>query len=218
MRTYPTFAIEQKYWNNGYLVIGIDEVGRGPLAGPLTMGAACFDCAANPDLLKSIPDSGINDSKLLSHKKRCTLDPFIRTNSLAYSICSASTEEINTYGISRTINKLIVITAQKILQNLPKIKSYVVVVDGIYKPKIGGIKEDNVISLIDGDALSYTIAAASIIAKVERDTYMTQQATEYDKYGWERNKGYGTKEHIRAIKNHGPTPQHRTAFIQSFLD
>lgn len=182
------------------LIAGCDEVGRGPLAGPVCV--ACVIMA-----LDNLID-GIDDSKKISEKKREMLAEKIKKTAISYSICMVSEE---------TIDKINILEATKLcMKNAIEkldVKPDIVLVDAISKldtdVKVRGI--------VKGDALSYSIGAASILAKVERDKFMCELAKEYPEYGFEKNKGYGTKEHIDALKRIGPCICHRLSFLK-FLE
>lgn len=182
------------------LIAGCDEVGRGPLAGPV-----CVACVIMP--LDNLID-GIDDSKKISEKKREMLAEKIKETAISYSIFMVGEE---------TIDKINILEATKLcMKNAIEkldVKPDIVLVDAISKLdtdiKIRGI--------VKGDALSYSIGAASILAKVERDKFMCELAKEYPEYGFEKNKGYGTKEHIEALKQIGPCVCHRLSFLK-FLE
>lgn len=210
---YPSFRLERRYWAQDHLIVGIDEVGRGALAGPLTVGAVCFD----PRVLQPLYRQGINDSKLVSAPKRFLLATRIKTYAQAYSIASCSVNHINTHGITHATVSLI----QKLLDRLRKTLHHsmplTVFIDGKFRPTLRGIEHSSIVNIIDGDALSISVAAASIIAKVDRDEQMIARAKEYPHYGWERNKGYGTSYHLQAIRQHGASPLHRTLYLRKLL-
>lgn len=209
----PSFVFERRYWKHDHLIIGIDEVGRGALAGPLTLGAVCFD--PHTIQLRTMKQLGINDSKVLSATKREKLSPLIETYACAFSTASCNVEHINQKGITHATVSLIQILVNTLCDKLTRTKNIIVFIDGKMRPRLHGIPHTSVVNIIDGDALSISIAAASIIAKVERDAHMTTLSTEYPAYGWDRNKGYGTLHHRQAIKIYGPTPLHRTQYIRN---
>ena len=173
---------------------GVDEVGRGPLAGPVISAAVILD-------FKNIP-KGINDSKKLSKKKRELLNKEITKNSII-SIGHASVEEIDKINILQAS----LLAMKRAVEGL-SIKASIVLVDGIYCPDI----KNECLSIVRGDSKSLSIAAASIVAKVYRDKIMREYGLKYPGYKWEKNSGYGTKEHIEAIQRLGITPIHRTSF------
>lgn len=185
----------------GAVVAGMDEVGRGPLAGPVVVG-----CAVMPSE-PLIPY--INDSKKLSPRRREMLYEQIIKIAVAYSTAWVWPETIDEINILEA-------TRRAFYQAYEKIGVLVtdVLIDAL---KGTGIPAKQHV-LIHGDALSYSIAAASILAKVERDRYMEEQAKLYPAYGFEKNKGYGTAEHICALKAIGPCPLHRKSFIEHFVE
>lgn len=181
-------------------ICGVDEVGRGPLAGPVT-------CAAVIMPLDELID-GVNDSKKVAKKKRERLAEEIKSKAVAYSIVSFDNERIDESNILAATKACM---AEAIMSLT--VKPDVVLIDAV--------KLDlpvRTVSVIHGDALSYSIAAASIIAKVERDAYMAEMAKLYPQYDFENNVGYGTAKHIAALKEFGPTPIHRRTFIGNFVD
>lgn len=186
----------------GYkLIAGMDEVGRGPLCGPVVCAAVIMPLD-EADLIE-----GVDDSKKVSEKKRKVLSEKIKEKAIAYSICEVSPE---------VIDEINILEATKLcMQNCIKtisVKPDALLVDAV-KADFGVYTK----SLIKGDALSYNIGAASILAKVYRDTMMEEYAKIYPEYGFEKHKGYGTKAHINAIKKYGPCPIHRKTFIKNFV-
>ncbi len=177
---------------------GIDEVGRGPLAGPVTT-ACCM-------LPLDEPIDKINDSKKLSEMRREKLYDLI-TAKAAYSVASVSNEEIDELNILEATKKAMRECAGNLMP-VPEL----ILIDAVKLDL--GVKTE---SIIHGDALSYNIAAASIVAKVARDRFMIQADKLYPQYGFAKNKGYGTAEHIAALKKYGPCPLHRRTFIKNFI-
>ena len=175
-------------------VAGVDEVGRGPLAGPVVAAAVIID-------INNIPD-GINDSKRLSKKNRLEISDEIKKYSI-YSIAEASVKEIDKINILQAS----LLAMKRAIEGLSK-KPMTVLVDGNFKPKTNFTTH----SIIKGDTKSLSVAASSIIAKVYRDNLMTDFSKKYPAYLWEKNAGYGTKEHLLAIKKCGITPIHRKSF------
>ena len=175
-------------------VAGVDEVGRGPLAGPVVAAAVIID-------INNIPD-GINDSKRLSKKNRLEISDEIKKYSI-YSIAEASVKEIDKINILQAS----LLAMKRAIEGLSK-KPMTVLVDGKFKPKTNFTTH----SIIKGDTKSLSVAASSIIAKVYRDNLMTDFSKKYPVYLWEKNAGYGTKEHLLAIKKCGITPIHRKSF------
>ena len=193
-------AYEREYLKLGYKYIcGIDEVGRGCLFGPVTAAAVIMPLSLenNKDII-----NGIEDSKKLTAKKREELSKKIIEKSISYSIYSISEKTIDEINILNA-TKLAMINAVKNL----KIKTDILFIDAL---KIDiDIKQ---ISIIKGDLKSYSIGCASILAKVCRDEIMNNLPEEYQKYKISKNKGYGTKEHLEAIKKYGPSNMHRFSF------
>ena len=175
-------------------IAGIDEVGRGPLAGPVIAAAVILD-------RKNIPE-GINDSKKIPKAKRILLAEKIKENSI-YAYGAASEKEIDEINILQA-SLLAMKRASDRLSVVPK----TTLIDGNFKPDI----KNNTISIIKGDSKSVSIAAASILAKVYRDEIMLKYSKQFPEYGFQTNSGYGTKEHLSALKNYGITPIHRKSF------
>ena len=191
----PNFKFEEKLFACGAIrIVGIDEVGRGPLAGPVTAAAVILD----PN---NIPD-GLNDSKALSRKKRETLEPLIFA-SAEVSIAHASVEEIDEINILRASH----LAMERAVARLGRVDH--ALIDGNMIPRGLTIPAT---SIIKGDARSLSIAAASIVAKICRDRIMEELSHQYPGYGWETNAGYGSKSHIFALQNLGVTPHHRRSF------
>ncbi len=200
MKKYiPKLEFENKHLNLGCRYIaGVDEVGRGPLAGPVVCASVIMD-------LSNIIE-GIDDSKKLSEKKRELLYDKIIENAVAYSIYEISPEEIDEINILEATKK-----CMKNAVLTLSVQPDVVLVDAV-KLDLPYMVEP----IIKGDLKSYTIGAASILAKVYRDRLMKKYGEQYPGYGFERNSGYGTKEHIEKIKEIGPCSIHRKTFIKNF--
>ena len=191
---------EKELFEKGYKYIcGVDEVGRGPLAGPVV-------CAAVIMPLDEIVE-GVDDSKKLSAKKRETLSELIQKKAVACNICRVEPEVIDEINILEA-TKLCMKNAVEGL----KVKPDFVITDGNMTLDISIPQA----SIISGDALSYSIGAASIVAKVHRDKLMDEYAEIYPEYGFEKHKGYGTAVHINAIKEHGLSPVHRRSFTKKW--
>ena len=190
---------ERKHQESGKKYIaGVDEVGRGPLAGPVV-------CASVIMPLDDIIE-GIDDSKKISEKKRQALFEVIKSKAVAYSICQVSQEEIDKINILNAVKKCMTDAVNSLA-----VKPDITLVDGVDTNL--PIKAEYIVK---GDANSYTIGCASILAKVYRDNLMTEYAKEYPEYGFEKHKGYGTKVHIEKIKEIGPCKLHRKTFIKNF--
>lgn len=207
----PDFSYEQNLWEKGFKnIAGIDEVGRGCLAGPVVTGCVVFDSLSFRPREESGEIPIINDSKKLSPKQRKLANDWIKKNSLKWGLGSATVPEINKHGIVKATN----IAFRRAIIN-SEVKVDHLLIDAFYVPFIKGLRRKNQTPIIKGDCLSVSIAAASIIAKVHRDNLMLSLSKnpKYKKYGWGRNKGYGTKEHQLAIKKHGQTRLHRVSFL-----
>ena len=193
----PTLQIEAQHKG---IVGGVDEVGRGPWAGPVVAAVAIF-CDPPPPTLANT----IQDSKKLSKSKRDSIyKNLLNLEAFHYGVGVASVEEIDRLNIL----KATFLAMERAVQSLPQ-RPHVLLIDGKFIPSFEGIETYPVIK---GDSLSLSIAAASILAKVTRDKMMETLAEGYPHYGWERNVGYGTAEHHRALKIHGITPHHRQSF------
>jgi len=182
-------------------VAGIDEAGRGPLAGPVYAAAAVIDRArATRKLLKLI-----DDSKKLTHERREeAYEAMIASGAVQFAVAEASVEEIDRINILQAT----FLAMRRAVQALAE-PPVVALVDGNRVPPGLGCRAE---TIIGGDGHSYSIAAASIFAKVARDRHMTMLAETFPGYGWERNRGYGSAQHLKALKLLGPTPHHRMSF------
>ncbi|MCW1951850.1 MAG: ribonuclease HII [Octadecabacter sp.] len=193
--TGPDFAFEQDLITRGAVrIAGVDEVGRGPLAGPVTAAAVILDPSNIPD--------GLNDSKKLTAKRREALEPLIFA-SAQVSIAHATVEEIDEINILRASH----LAMERAVAGLGQVDH--ALIDGNMTPR--GLTVPAT-TLIKGDARSVSIAAASIVAKICRDRIMVELAQQFPGYGWETNAGYGSKSHISALQNLGVTPHHRRSF------
>lgn len=192
----PDFEFERLAHALGYLrVAGVDEVGRGPLAGPVTAAAVILDPARIPD--------GLNDSKKLTKRARERL--YEQINAVAeVSIAHASVEEIDEMNILRASH----LAMTRALDGLKTPADYTLI-DGNMIPRGLSLPSE---AIIKGDARSVSISAASIMAKICRDCVMLSLAQQHPGYGWETNMGYGSKSHMEALRNLGPTPHHRRSF------
>lgn len=214
---HATFSIEKKFWQQGHAVIGLDEVGRGALAGPITVGAACFKPDWMDSSWKKIQRAGINDSKVLTPGKREVLSKLIQSQALAYATASCTVDDINSKGVTKATNNIFNDVVQIIITTLPKNFNFFIIIDGIIAPFIKNIEKKCLQTVVDGDAKSISIAAASIVAKVDRDHQMIKLSNSYPQYCWDQNKGYGTKIHIRALQKYKATPLHRIKYIDSIV-
>ena len=188
---------EHEAWRNNRLVLGIDEAGRGPLAGPLTVAGVVFPVGyENPD---------IYDSKALSEKKRDELYETIMADALFFAIKIVSEADIDRYNIYRADQLAMAEIAADLQADLILTDAMPLELD------------TEVIPLVKGDQKSISIAAGSILAKVTRDRMMKELDAVYPEYGFAKHKGYGTKQHIEALQRLGPLPVHRRSFIKHFI-
>ena len=194
------WQFEEELFAQGYkLVCGVDEAGRGPLAGPV--------CAAAVILPAHLEIPGLDDSKKLSDKRRRELFPIIKEQAIAYGIGLASHEEIDEINILQAT----FLAMERAIAGL-QVKPEFALIDGNREKDFGlPVK-----TVVKGDSLSMNIAAASILAKVTRDDLMLEMAEKYPEYGFEVHKGYGTKAHYEALRTHGATPIHRKTFLKKF--
>lgn len=202
MQEITMWEIEDENYAQGYEIIcGVDEAGRGPLAGPV--------CAAAVILPPHAEIPGLNDSKKLSDKRRRELFPVICEQALAYGIAFATEEEIDEINILQAT----FLAMQRALDQL-KIRPDLALIDGNRQKDFGlPVK-----TVVKGDSLSANIAAASILAKVTRDDLMVRQAEQFPQYGFEIHKGYGTRAHYAALEQFGPCPIHRKTFLKKFYE
>lgn len=204
--------IENDLYEKGIKSIaGIDEAGRGPLAGPVVVA-----CVIMP---KESMIEGVNDSKKVSEKKREKLYEEITKEAIAYGVGIISQEEIDRINILNATKEGLTLAIKEMEKNLKERKKNfekpeIILVDALTKIDTDGISYR---SIIKGDAKSYSIAAASIIAKVTRDRIMRQWNEVYPVYGFEKHKGYGTAMHINAIKEYGLCPLHRRSFVKNII-
>ena len=200
MSAINMWEIEDSFFDKGIEVVcGVDEAGRGPLAGPV--------CAAAVILPKHIEIPGLTDSKKLSDKKRRELMPIIKEQAIAYGIAFADHTEIDEINILQAT----FLAMERAIDQL-SVKPQLPLVDG-NREKDFGIPVQTVVK---GDSFSASIAAASVLAKVTRDDLMLQMAQQYPHYGFEVHKGYGTKAHYAALTEFGPSPIHRMTFLKKF--
>lgn len=195
--------IEEEIYNKEDVkyICGIDEAGRGPLAGPVVVASVIMP--------KDSMIEGVNDSKKVSEKKREKLYKEITNTAIAWGVGIIDQREIDEINILNATKKGLTNSLKEL-----EIKPDLILVDALTNIDTLGIPYR---SIIKGDAKSYSIAAASIIAKVTRDRIMRQWDELYPEYGFEKHKGYGTKMHIDAIKEYGPCPLHRKSFIKNFI-
>ena len=196
-RRRALITLERRLWDAGAQVVaGVDEAGRGPLAGPVVAAAVVF-----PVGCRGV--KGVNDSKVLSEDARLELDRRIRRRAFAFAIGAASAREIDRINILRASH----LAMRRALARL-RLDVQHVIVDGLPVPDLGPEQT----AVVDGDAKVHCVACASVLAKVARDGLMRRLAARYPQYGWETNVGYGTPEHRAALLVHGPSPHHRLSF------
>ena len=194
------WEIENRHFADGIqLICGVDEAGRGPLAGPV--------CAAAVILPANCEIPGLNDSKKLTDKRRRELVPIIKEMAISYGIAFATEAEIDAINILQAT-----FLAMERAINQLSVKPELALIDG-NREKNFGIP---VRTVVHGDSLSASIAAASVLAKVTRDDLMLEMAEKYPEYGFEVHKGYGTKAHYAALEAVGPCPIHRMTFLKKF--
>lgn len=210
LRLTEMTEIEDGFHKSGIRYIGgVDEVGRGPLAGPVY--AACVILPADFDVL------GIDDSKKLSEKKREELDSVIREKALAYGIGIADNREIDDLNILNATKQAMeraVLQADEMLRSKENAGIELLIIDALRLDSVE-IRQE---SLIKGDSRSLSVAAASIVAKVARDSFMRDMNNKYPGYGFDSNKGYGTATHYEGIRTHGISPIHRTSFLKNLRE
>jgi len=194
--------IEREFFKKGYrLIAGVDEAGRGPLAGPVVAASVVFD--------ERIEIDGINDSKKLTSKEREQLEKEIKQKALAYSIFVVDVDEINKLNILRSS---LFAMEQSILQL--ELKPDLILVDGNYKLNLSIENKP----IVKGDSKCFSIAAASILAKTYRDRLMIELSEKFPEYKFHKNKGYPTREHIEAILKFGPCEIHRKKFLRKIYE
>ena len=202
MDNFELYEYDNAVRNDYSIICGVDEAGRGPLAGDVYSAAVI--------LKKDAVIEGVNDSKKLSEKKRELLFDEIIEKSEAYCIAVASVEEIDTLNILQAT----MLAMKRAVEGL-NITPDIALIDGNKSPEIDGVHTQTVIK---GDATSASIAAASILAKVARDRYMKEIAEKYPQYAFEKHKGYGTKLHNQLILEYGPSEVHRKTFLRKLLN
>ena len=201
MREFETDLVKEAAGSEAFVIAGIDEAGRGPLAGPVAAGAVILP--EDHDILY------LNDSKKLSAKKRDMLFDQIKEEALAWSVALVEPARIDEINILQATYE-----AMRLAVSQLKVKPSVLVNDAVTIPGIALPQ----VPVVKGDAKCISIAAASILAKVTRDRIMEEMDAKYPEYGFAKHKGYGTREHMNAIREHGPCPIHRRSFIGHFVD
>jgi ribonuclease HII len=205
------YELSSEYTGGDDMFVGIDEVGRGALAGPIS---ACA-CACPRGFISLFshqkkPPAVIRDSKSMTALQRQLSSSWLKKSGLMYETAYLTPADIDIIGIQQANMKVLRAAAEKLLLRLKKVQSVSILVDYF---AIGNVLGRPAVPLQKGDSSSFSIAAASILAKVHRDSLMTEYSQETPIYGWERNKGYGTQEHREAIKRHGKHSLHRKSFL-----
>ncbi len=199
---YPDTKLEEKLWSDGYrIVAGLDEAGRGPLAGPVVAGCVVI---SSPKQVVGI----VRDSKKMTEKKRDEAFNLIMNTSDAVGYGIVSSDEIDRLGIQKAVLEAMRIALEVVEEKLGRKADYIIA-DG---KNILSINNYKMIKITQGDLLHYSISAASVVAKVVRDRIMYDYAKKYPIYGFEKHVGYGTKYHMDMLKKHGPCPIHRRSF------
>lgn len=183
------------------IIAGLDETGRGSLAGSVFAAAVIFP--------SDFYHPSIQDSKKISEKGRNIAYKIIKENALAYSVQKIDVDEIEQINISQATMKAM----HTCIKSLSIVPTFLKIDGNYFKPYAGILHE----CIVQGDSKEISISAASILAKVDRDLYMKNLHKEYPMYNWEKNAGYGSKEHIKAIRDHGPSPYHRISFLGKIL-
>lgn len=233
------FYYEKKIWNKGFdVVLGLDEAGRGALAGPLVCGAVCFDKNEWKSILDRVGKEKIliNDSKKLTPIQREKAFSWIKKNAFSWGVGVASVAEINRLGIARATFSAFRRSIRDAERRIGRRANFILI-DAFYVPYIASLRmpsktvrkanrkaknkkiSASQLALIHGDEKSFSISAASIVSKVYRDRIMEKLSKNrvYKKYNWSKNKGYGTKDHIEALRKYGKTRLHRDLFVDSIL-
>ena len=199
---YPDINLEKDLWKKGFkIVVGLDEAGRGPLAGPVSAGAVVIENE------KQVVDI-VRDSKKMTKKQRDEAYALIKEKSSAYGIGMVDSKTIDRVGIQEAVKKAMIIALVQ-LEKMLNEKAEYLIADGINILPIIGYKMDRI---KEGDLHHYSISAASVLAKVERDRVMKEYSKIYPEYGFEKHVGYGTKYHLEMLKRYGPCDIHRKCF------
>ena len=199
---YPDIKLEKDLWKKGFkIVVGLDEAGRGPLAGPVAAGAVVIKNK------KQVVDI-VRDSKKMTKKQRDEAYDLIKEKSSAYGIGMVDSKTIDRVGIQEAVKKAMIIALVQ-LEKMLNEKAEYLIADGINILPIIGYKMDRI---KEGDLHHYSISAASVLAKVERDRIMMEYSKKYTEYGFEKHVGYGTKYHLEMLKEYGPCDIHRKSF------
>ncbi len=213
MKSFPHLNFENELWNTNTLACGIDEVGRGCFAGPLVAAGVVLKPIKDLSLQKYILSFGINDSKLVTTTKRRMLKEVTQEFILYSTIQYISVDIINRNSIGMANKLAFNLVAKEILKSTTN-QRIIFLTDAF---KITSVPLENQKNIIRGDKTSISIALASILAKVERDTFMENLSIDFPEYGFEKHKGYGTKLHREYLKIKGATTHHRTEFVKNYI-
>jgi ribonuclease HII len=215
MKSFPHLNFELELWQKGFLVAGIDEVGRGSFAGPLVVCAVVLKPIkqSNKKAIKQLLSLGINDSKLVKPNVRELIYKYVQEFILFFSIQYISVDIINDKNVGFANRKGFELVSKDIIVKTKRSPVFFLT-DAFSIPKIKKSMQKNI---IHGDSISLSIALASILAKAERDRFMVETAKKFSSYGFEKNKGYGTLFHRSSLKQHGPCPTHRKEFVRNYI-
>jgi len=198
---YPDAKLEEKLWQKGFrYVLGVDEAGRGPLAGPVVVGAVLIE---NP---KQVVEN-VRDSKKMTKKQRKKAFVEIQEKSTAFGIGIVDAKEIDRVGIKEAVKEAMILAVSEVEKKIKKKVDYIISDGAVYL-----LDDHKMMSISRGDLNHYSIAAASVLAKVTRDMIMEEYSKKYPNYGFEKHMGYGTKMHLDAISKHGICDIHRKSY------
>lgn len=209
--------LEKQFGRRGYVVAGLDEVGRGALAGPIAVGIVIFGPYEEKYDFEALEQLGINDSKQLTERQRVLVTPVIYKHSFLSAVAFSQVKFINKYGIVAAFRQAARKAVAEVMGKLRTEKSLFLLTDAFKIPYLKGVSQKKQLNIIKGDAKCLSIAAASIIAKVARDRYMARLSQRYSLYQWQNNKGYGTRDHIQALSRYGICPEHRAQFVRNII-
>lgn len=211
---FPSLDYEIDLWKKGYAVVGVDEVGRGALAGPVYVGAYCLAPTANTEVIKRYSGLHVKDCKQLSPAQREKLCLPLREISLTWATEKSDVDYINEYGIVPAVQNAVRKVLYNIHNQLKHRYKLFVILDAFRIPHLPGVQERDQEAIVKGDEKIYSVAAASVLAKVTRDEYMKNLSKEIPVYGFEKNKGYGTAHHLNALRLFGKSTHHRELYIR----
>ena len=198
---YPDTKLEEKLWQKGFrYVLGVDEAGRGPLAGPVVVGAVLIENT------KQVVEN-VRDSKKMTKKQREQAFVEIQEKSTAFGIGIVDAKEIDRVGIKEAVKEAMILAVSEVEKKIKKKVDYIISDGAVYL-----LDDHKMMSISRGDLNHYSIAAASVLAKVTRDMIMEEYSKKYPNYGFEKHMGYGTKMHLDAISKHGICDIHRKSY------